>query len=142
MGVAAKSFIKFNALKFVMKRYSLILTSMFILLVFGVSVVLASIATLPPSNPTVEPPGPFISEEQQLKNLQSKIAGETLQRRLERCRELYVGPGLGGVAGGFDYNALQRCNDEALKDYHDSMRAIHRPPQLILPNGNSPGQGN
>ncbi len=54
--IAAESFINSNALLLIMKRYALILTSMFVLFVFGVSVVFASIQAPPNMPPIIDPP--------------------------------------------------------------------------------------
>ena len=112
-----------------MKRHVLVLTSIFVLSMFGISVVLASIA-LPPSDPTQAPPGLFLSAEQARK---MEIANEAAKH----CKE------------NFELETRTPSTHQswldALERYHECMKGVHffleGPPSLILPNGGTPGQG-
>lgn len=112
-----------------MKKYALILISIFVLFVFGVSTVLASIS-LPPSDPNNNPPGPFLSAEELEKGRIAENARKDLQRKLRYCDELWYSG---------HWEEARKCQKRAYKDYHDSLKAIYHPPTLILPNGGSPG---
>ena len=120
----------FNMLASHMKRHVIVLISVFLVFVLAASVALASVA-LPPSDPGNFPPGPFISAEELEKMRQLDNLHKDMQKRLERCRSLAWGPAPGDVDG---------CIKAAVKNYNDTVRSIVHPPQLILPNGGSPGK--
>ncbi len=121
-----------------MKRYLTVLTAIFVLLLFGTSLVWASISipvstsiSIPPANPTVEPPGKLISPEEDMIIQAVKRCGDNFDADMHECRGMAVG--------------AEACIRDARERLRECMRAVHsvlNPPQLILPNGNSPGQGN
>lgn len=121
-----------------MKKYALILISTFVLFVFGVSVVLANIS-LPPSNPSIEPPGPIISDDRPWNHkAYEQCVGschKTYKEEVERCRLTFPLPGT--------HHCIRKAQD-VLQQCYAACKEIYLdpPPTLELPNGNSPGQGN
>lgn len=114
------------------KIHRLALEGIFLSFALTASVALASVS-LPPINPTVEPPGPSISYEQ-IRRM--KICEETYHRARERCTYLIVGD-----RAAVTFTDTE-CIKRAQREYQGCIEGILNPPQLILPNGNSPGQGN
>lgn len=107
-----------------MKRYLTVLTATFVLFVFGVSAVFASIS-IPPSDPNNNPPGPSVSYEQ---GRMAKICQEHYDNYVAK----YCSP-VGGPLT--PYNS--ECRKRALKTLNECLQGVLNPPQLILPNGGS-----
>jgi len=125
-----------------MKRYLLVLTAIALVFALAASVTLASIS-LPPSDPNNNPPGSFLSEEQQFKLNVARDAARKCQENFDRCIDsCHVLYGAGPLQRG-----PGSCYDRCLKQYHECHEGLAffmgeiKPPEIQLPNGNSPGQG-
>ena len=120
-----------------MRRYVLVLMSVFLVFVLASSTTLASIS-IPPSNPTIEPPGPSVFEEQTKKLQIAADAAKNCEENLKRCEEY--------CSSQYSPSAIwSSCIKKCREEFSECMKGVHyflNPPQLILPNGGSPGQGN
>ena len=118
-----------------MKKYIVIFAAILIL-VAGVSAVLASIIVPPPA-PQSDPPGVKISEEERMHSEHVKTCEEWYKQQLEQCSKL---PGYNPITGT---NERARCIKQAQNALQGCFRMceeMRNPPPLILPNGNSPGK--
>lgn len=111
------------------------------LIVLSVSVVLASVG-LPPSDPQNNPPGPSVFGEQAEKLERAAQAAKHCEENYKAALDYCARQGY-HHAGFVDRSS--RCAQDALKAYHECLKGAHyflNPPQLTLPQGGSPGQGN
>lgn len=119
-------------------------------LIIAVSALLSTplaygIVSLPPPTPSIEPPGSFLSEEQQFKLTVARDAGRKCEENFERCvahcRVTAIEEGTLDRSPGSCYDKCVQQRKECYISLAFFMGEI-KPPTIQLPNGNSPGQGN
>ena len=101
------------------------------------------IISLPPSDPGNNPPGSFLSEEQQFKLGIARDAGRKCEENFNRCVELCKSFSSAPIDRG-----PSSCYDKCVQQKKECYKALAffmgeiKPPEIQLPNGGSPGQGN
>ena len=91
------------------------------------------IVSLPPSNPSIEPPGKFLSEEQRELSRLIKACKEQYDETVKHCRKA---PGITDPTT--DPECIRKAQ-QALQACYEAARFLANPPKLKLPNGDSPG---